>query len=33
VSPYTHITGKTYPMGQLYPFFAIAAALVQSKYE
>ena len=33
VSPYTHITGKIFPMSQLYPFFARASAIVQSKHD
>ena len=33
VSPYTHITGKTFPMSQMYPFFARAAAPIQNKHE
>jgi hypothetical protein len=33
VSPYTHITGKTFPMKQLYPFFARAAAIAHSKHD
>ena len=33
VSPYTHITGKTFPMNQLYPFFARAEAVAHSKHD
>jgi hypothetical protein len=33
VSPYTHITGKTFPMNQLYPFFARAASVAYSKHD
>ena len=33
VSPYTHVTGKIFPMSQMYPFFAKAAAPTQNKHE